>query len=115
MCQMQGALLSGAGLQGAHFLETRLQGATCRECEDSHVPRALELIGQESELSNVQFTGGLTHADVVSLVGGLSREKATVLAHELKPHTDVAESHVAAEGTVLGTFTREQAEGWVRK
>ncbi len=77
--------------------------------------RIIESIGQETDLSEVIFTGGLTPGDVDSLVEGLSNEKANELRKRLNPHIGQPESNQLPRdiGAITGSYTVEGAEKWI--
>ena len=123
---LQGANLFEAHLQGAFLLESRLQEAVLREADvrgaKSRVWRFLTFaqcmrtsIGEETDLSNVIFAGGLTKEDVDSLVEGLSDEKANELRERLESHIGIPESNELPEGSnaITGAYTEEDAKKWI--
>ena len=113
---LQGANLREAQLQGANLAGTQLQGATCQR--RSHVvlkEHIRERIGEESDLSEVTFAGGLSREDVDSIVKDLPDKKAKELREELEPHVDKPASHEPSEnsGAIVGSYTEEEAERWI--
>ena len=114
--QLQGAILGGVRLQGAHLFETQLHGVRCEEdIAGSFEQRMRQSIGQESDLSWVIFSGGLSEDDVDSLVKNLDDEKASELREKLTPHIGKPESKELPEdsGAIIGSYTKEEAEQWI--
>lgn len=72
-------------------------------------------IGQESDLSWVIFSGGLSEDDVDSLVKNLDEEEASELREKLTPHIGKPESKELPEdsGAITGSYTEEEAEQWI--
>ena len=77
--------------------------------------RIRDKIGKESDLSMVDFQGGLSREDVDSLVEGLSDEKARTLRERLEPHIGKPVSHELPEnsGAIIEAYTAEEAEQWI--
>ncbi len=73
------------------------------------------LVGSESALSGVIFSGGLTREDVDSILERLSNEKAQVLKKELEPHIGQPLVYGLPErsGAQTGAYTRQEAETWI--
>ena len=115
--QLQGAVLSRAQLQEAELSGAQLQGAESGTSFlfKSFKDRIMRLIGQESKLSGVVFSGGLSQQGVDSLVQGLSDEKAKELREKLKLHIDKPEKKQLpkSSGAVAGVYTKEEAEQWI--
>jgi hypothetical protein len=114
--QLQGAILLGARLQGVHFYGTQLQGVRGEDdiC-DSFAQRMRQSIGQESALSGVTFSGGLSQENVDSLAKDLSDEGAKGLREKLMPHLGKPACHELPEDTdaITGAYTDEDAELWI--
>ena len=72
-------------------------------------------IGRDTDLSGVFFSGGLSQADMDSLVVGLSDEGARRLREKLTPHIDQSESNELPQysGAIIGAYTAEEAEVWI--
>lgn len=114
--QLQGATLGGVQLQGAYLVDAQMHGVECEEdTSDSFAQRMRQLIGQESNLSGITFTGGLSQEDVDSLVKGLSDEVANRLRERLTPHIGIPESNELPtdSGAITGAYTEEEAEQWI--
>ena len=114
--QIQGAALLRAQMQGADLFMAQMQGATCSVdvLLSSWEDRIRELIGDETDLSEVIFGGGLSREDVDSLVQGLPAEKAKDLRERLT-HVGEPESHELPEGSgaITGAYTEEEAKQWI--
>ena len=75
---LQGAILTSAQLQGADLREASLQGADIKPWSSRPFAEHIKsLIGKETDLSTIIFSGGLTKEDVASLVGGLGYSSGT--------------------------------------
>ena len=61
------------------------------------------------------FSGGLSEENVNAFVEGLDNEKANKLRENLRPHTGLPPSFEPQEdsGVVLGSYTEEEADGWI--
>ena len=115
-CYMQVVNLRGGHLPGAVRLGTPLQGAEELWTEQSFAEHMKELIGKESDLSEVVFEGGLSREDVDSLVKDLSDEKANELRSKLEPHVDRPKIKGVLPkncGAKLGAYSKEEAEQWI--
>ena len=128
--RLQGSDLSGAHLQGSCLHEAQLQGA---DIEGAHLQGIVSTLmdssrtsrffagniraraGRESDFSQVVFAGGLTREDVDNLVADLSDESGKDLRTKLASHIGKPVSHELPRnsGAVTGTYTKEQAEGWI--
>ena len=114
--QMQGAILGSVQLQGAYLANAQMQGVICEEdISTSFAQRIRESVDQESDLSWVFFTGGLSHKDVDALVEGLSDKKTRELREKLEPHIGMSVSSELPEKSdaVIGAYTKEDAEKWI--
>ena len=71
-------------------------------------------IGQNSDLSRVNFIGGLQRDDVDSLVKCLPGEEEK-LWERLTPHINKPASNELPEdsGAITGFYTAEEAEQWI--
>ena len=139
---LEGAMLWGARLQGADLRGARLQGSCLcgaqlqrADIEGAHLQGIVGTlifmdslatnwsfagniraqIGQESDLSGVVFSGGLTREDMDNLVADLSDERAKNLRESLAPHIDKPASHEPPRNShaVTGAYDEEQAEEWI--
>ena len=71
-------------------------------------------VNQESDLSNIVFSGGLTREAVDSITQGFSDEGAGNLRERLEPHINQPPSYTPeGSGAVTGTYTVEEAEQWI--
>ena len=72
-------------------------------------------IGQESDLSWVIFSGGLSEDDVDSLVKSLDEEEAIELREKLTPHIGQPKSYQLPKDSdaITGSYTKEEAEQWI--
>ncbi len=111
--QLQGANLSGAQLQGANLIEAQLQGAFSTEpFRIDLVPFEEQIhsrIGEESALSGVVFSGGLTQEEVDKIEG------TDHLKSELQSHVGEDASYGLPEdsGAITGKYTQEDADNWI--
>jgi len=124
---LPGADLSHAHLPGADFSRAHLQAAelVCADLrgagKDNWAAIKLfadhmnELIGKESDLSEVVFEGGLSREDVDSLVKDLSDAKANELRSKLEPHVGRPKVLGVPEncGARLDAYSKEEAEQWI--
>ena len=124
---LQGAVLSRARLHGANLFVARLQGAvlsaahlqgtTCdiSNFESSFAARIRQRIDQESNLSEVMFSGGLSREEVDCLVKDIPGERAEFLPQILEPHIGKPASNELPEGSgaITGAYTKEEAEQWI--
>ena len=124
---LQGAVLSKARLHGANLFVARLQGAvlsaahlqgtTCDifNFESSFAARIRQRIDQESNLSEVMFSGGLSREEVDFLVKDIPGERAEFLPQILEPHIGKPASKELPEGSgaITGAYTKEEAEQWI--
>ena len=114
---LQGALLIETYLQGAKFHSAQLQGV--RSYEEDLLPpfanRMRNAINQESDLSEVTFTGGLSREDLDYIVKDLSDQKAGLLRAKLERHIDKPASNQLPEdsGAITGAYTEKEAEQWI--
>ncbi len=121
--RLQGANISGTGLQGASLYEACLQGTGSKNglLGTSFVDRIRgsidqnKSIGDERDMSEVVFEGGLSREDVDALVVGLSDEKANDLRRILELHIDKRPSYKLPEnsGAITGAYTEEDAQKWI--
>lgn len=114
--QLQGAFLVGAHLQGADLTEARVQGVrSFVEYPDAFVRRISESVGEETDLSGVVFSGGLTSEDMESVLAGVHHESAASIREKLTPHVGGTISYDLPEhsGAVIGAYTEEDAEKWI--
>ena len=130
--RLYGATLIGAHLQGAIINQVHLQGAILDNIQlrgvrssgetdlqnfsrQTFAERIRASVNQESDLSSVVFSGGLTRADADSIVEGFSDEGANWLRGRLEPHIDTPPSNELPErsGAVTKAYTAEEAEQWI--
>ena len=115
--QLQGAFLAGADFQTAYLNDAQLQGvdSSRQEYPSSFAKRIRARIDEKSDFSDVVFSGGLTWKIVEHLVVGLSDWETVGLRTELASHIDKPVSHEPPRNSraVTGTYTKEQAEGWI--
>ena len=114
--ELYGADLYEAKLHGAYLIRAQLHGVASGPVR-AFEERMRDMIGRESDLSDVIFAGGLTQNDVDSSVKGLSGEKVKEFQEKLEPHIDQPISHELPEnsGAITGTYTTEEAEKWIAK
>lgn len=113
--QLRGATLFAAQLQGADLTQAKLNGVSCEEeGSEGFAERMDKLIGQNSDLSRVTFTGGLQQDDVDSLVKCLPGEEEK-LRERLTPHINKPASNELPEdsGAITGSYTAEEAQQWI--
>ena len=113
--QLQGADLSAAQLQGADLTQAKLHGVRCeREGSEGFAERMDKLIGQNSDLSRVTFTGGLQRDNVDSFVKCLPGEEEK-LWERLRLHINRPASNELPEDSdaITGFYTAEAAEQWI--
>ena len=113
---LQGAYLTGASFQGAHLEKIRLQGVISKK--ELQPPFAMQIrsrVGQDSDLREIIFAGGLSQEELESLVGGLSDEEAKGLREKLIPHVGKRASHRLPKnsGAITGAYSAEEAEKWI--
>jgi len=99
--QLQGAVLMSAQLQGADLSGANLKGVIS---QSEHLffsfERRIEaLVGRESDLSGIIFSGGLNQENVNSLIADLSEEKAKELQYKLASHINETPSYQLPENT----------------
>ena len=114
--RLQGAFLVGAHLQGADLSEAQFQGVrSFVEYPDTFVRRVTESVGEETDLSGVVFSGGLTSEEMDSVLDGVHHETATTLREKLTSHVGGKITYELPEhsGAVIGTYTEEDAEKWI--
>ena len=109
--KLQGANLSGAKLQGADLRKAQLQGAFSEPFRSGFVPFERQIhnrIGEESALSGVVFSDGLTQEEVDKVEG------SDDLKERLQPHVGKAANHELPEdsGAITGKYTQEDANKW---
>ena len=113
--QLQGASLEGAQLQGADLNKAQLQGAESSSClplkpfED----RIRKLIGRDSDLHKVVFSGGLSQEDVDSLVQDLSDCKAAELKKKLDINKRKSYELPQDSNAITGFYSEEEADKWI--
>ena len=112
---LQGAYLNTPYLQDAIFFNTDMRGACCKE--PLFLPFAQRMrgaIGEETDLSTVIFSGGLSQKDVDDLVKGLSDEKAEELRRDLEYHIGQPQNfELPGHNVITGSYTEEEAEQWI--
>ena len=115
--QVQGAELCNACLQGAQLENAQLQGVVSHRADIGlrFEQYMRERSGQPSDLSGVDFAGGLTREYVDDLVADLSSGVVSYFWVLLEPHIDKPVSHELPRNSlaVTGTYSKEQAEGWI--
>ena len=111
----QGANLSGTQFQGTLLYGAQLHGVSCKSDDfDTFAQRMRSLIGQESDLSDVTFEGGIRQEDLDSIVKGLSDEKANDLRNKLESHIDKPKSNQPKyKRAETGAYTEEEADKWI--
>ena len=115
--QFQGANLSVAQFQGADPTQAKLHGVRCEEGgSEGFAERMNQFIGQNSDLSEVIFTGGLQQDDVDSFVKCLPGEEEK-LWERLRLHINKPASNELPKdsGAVIGSYTAKEAEQWIAK
>ena len=119
---LQGAILNRAHLQGVMLDNTQLRGVRSSEetnllefSKQTFEERIRASVDQASDLSSVIFSGGLTRANVDSIVEGFSDEEADLLRERLRPHLDQPPSNELPQGSgaVTRAYTVEEAERWI--
>ena len=120
---LQGANISGIGLQGVSLYEAYLQGTGSKNglLGTPFADRIRGSIGQnksigdERDMSEVMFEGGLSREDVDALATGLSDPKAEQLQRILEPHIDKPQNYrlPTNSGAITGAYTEEEAEKWI--
>ena len=113
--QLQGADLTAAQLQGADLTQAKLHGVRCeREGSEGFAERMDKLIGQNSDLSRVTFTGGLQRDNVDSFVKCLPGEEEK-LWERLRLHINKPASSELPKDSdaITGFYTAEAAEQWI--
>ncbi len=114
--ELQGANLFSARLQGAYLFGVQLHGVICEFTTGSPFEAHIRTrIDQESDLSEVIFSGGLNREDADSLVEDMPDTEAKELRQKLEPHIDRPPSHEPPEdsGVITGSYTTEEAERWI--
>ena len=125
--QFQGTYLFGAQFQGADLAEAQFQGVISQEeavfpikafIGEDFLPfeeRVRYGIGQDNDLSQVTFEGGLSQEDLDSLVEGLNDKKAKQLRETLMSHVGKPASDQQLEGSdaITGAYSEEEAERWI--
>ena len=114
---LQGAYLNTPYLQDAILYNTDMRGACCKE--PLFLPFAQRMrgaIGEETDLSTVIFSGGLSQKNVDDLVKGLSDEKAEELRRDLEDHIgQPPNNELPGHNAITGSYTEEEAEQWIAK
>ncbi len=113
--RLRGATLSEAQLQGADLTQAKLHGVRCeREGSEGFAERMDKLIGQNSDLSRVTFTGGLQRDNVDSFVKCLPGEEEK-LWERLRLHINKPASNELPKDSdaITGFYTAEEAEQWI--
>ena len=113
--RLRGATLSEAQLQGADLPQAKLHGVRCeREGSEGFAERMDKLIGQNSDLSRVTFTGGLQRDNVDSFVKCLPGEEEK-LWERLRLHINKPASNELPKDSdaITGFYTAEAAEQWI--
>ena len=112
---LQGAYLNKPYLQDAIFYNTDMRGACWQE--PLFLPFAQRVrgaIGEETDLSTVIFSGGLSQKNVDDLVKGLSDEKAEELRRDLEYHIGQPQNNeLPGHNAITGSYTEEEAEQWI--
>ena len=120
---LQGANISEIGLQGASLYEAHLQGTGSKN-GPLGTPFADRIrgsidqnksIGDERDMYEVVFEGGLSREDVDAFVEGLSDEKAEQLQRVLEPHIGESKSYRLPTNSyaITGAYTGEEAKKWI--
>ena len=122
--QMQGANLQGAQLQGANLQGAQLQGVASSLCLypllDFQNP-VRDRIGQDSDFTNVIFSGGLSADQVEKIIASIpprvvdfEKEK---LKSRLSEHIGQAPSNKlhTSRGAITGKYSKEDAERWIKE
>ena len=121
---LQGANISRTGLQGASLYEEHLQGTGNKNgyLETPFADRIRGSIGQnksigdERDMSEVVFEGGLSREDMDALGAGLSDQKVEQLQRILEPHIDKPQNYrlPTNSGAITNPpYTKEEAEEWI--
>ncbi len=122
VAQFQGAYLEGAQFQGANLERAQFQGVFCGEhLSQTFEDRIKSRIGEDSDLSSVVFSGGLSEEGVERIIGSISeyigKEYAQDLKEKLEKHVGSPEGHELPEdsGAETGHYKKEKAEQWIQE
>ena len=116
------ASMQGASLKSTIFLEatldgTSLEGVTSRSFNPmtSFNERINGRIGENSELSQATFAGGLKQETLDMLLDGMADGYAEALKEKLVKHVDQPKSNKLPEDSraIVGRYTKDQAEEWI--
>ena len=113
---LQGARFAGVRLQGADLIQAQLQGVGSGRAPRMFADRIRQQIGNETELYDVIFAGGLSLEQVDSFAKDLPDEKAVRFREKLQPHIGQpkrSEPQPGYEKAVTGAYTEEEAEEWI--
>ena len=116
LAKLQGTFLSVAQLQEATLMRTYLQGVRCQEVQHLEFEKIMrQSIGQQSDLSTVTFSGGLTNKELDSIVKDLPDRKAMELRTKLELHIGKSTSNNLPENSraITKPYTEEEAEKWI--
>ncbi len=125
----EGADLSNAKLQGTDLKEVQFQGATFDNTafhgvhsDGEYFDTTMDFraairrrIDQQTDESNVTFSGGISQETVEELTGALGSVFSERLKNQLKRHVGRQRSNRPPEGVVMGTYTRAEAEAWIAR
>ena len=130
--QLQGADLQRVLLQGAKLVETQLQGTDLRGAQlqgissfekpakTSFQNRISSRIGENSDFTNVVFSGGLDGSQVKKVIENMplaSPEDKRKMEDKLNRHVNKRVSHKLPNnsGATIGTYTKNDADTWIRE
>ena len=68
-------------------------------------------------MSKVVLTGGMTEKEVALIINGLTEEEASRIRDQLSEHIERPENYIKADlsEAIVGSYTREQAESWIKE
>ena len=111
--ELQGAHVRQAHLQAAHFEKTAFHGAHCGD--ETYSPDAGIAVNirrrsnQETDISEVTFSGGLNQEHLDDLVHSLGKYAKA----RLEGQVGKSGSHAPPDGVITGTYSRVKAEEWI--
>ena len=116
--QFQGAILYEAQFQEADFKEAKFQGVySGQRLAASFQERIRNRIDQESDLSTVVFSGGLTQEkeDVIAsqLESLILEDEVIDLKDALKKHVGKPRSNIPPDSAETGKYDKNQADQWI--
>ncbi len=125
--QFQGANLQGAQFQGAYLEGAQFQGVFCDSFSFGIFENKIKShIGEDSDLSSVVFSGGLSKEGLGRIIGNVSgyigkertqKERTQDLKERLQKHVGQPESYELPQDSraVTGRYTEEEAEQWIQE